>query len=103
MTALDDWVERVRAALDLGPTDTPLVLDLARDVAHGVMRPAAPVTAYLLGLAVGQGADPQRAVSVIAGLVQSWRPEPPPDGEPSTGAPASSTGTTAPPPPEPPD
>jgi len=36
------------------PETTKLVLDLARDVAHGVARPAAPLTAYLLGVAVGR-------------------------------------------------
>ena len=41
-----------------GQVPVPVVLDLARDVAHQVLRPGAPVTAYLLGLAVGRGADP---------------------------------------------
>ena len=31
---------------------------MARDVAHQVLRPGAPVTAYLMGVAVGRGADP---------------------------------------------
>jgi hypothetical protein len=43
--------------LDLTSTTT-LVLDLTADVAHGVARPAAPVTAYLLGLAAGRADDP---------------------------------------------
>jgi hypothetical protein len=30
-------------------------------VAHNVARPGAPLTAFLLGLAVGQGADIQQA------------------------------------------
>ena len=34
----------------------PLVLDMTKDVAHGVARPAAPISAYLLGLAVGRAA-----------------------------------------------
>ncbi len=49
-----------------------LVLDLARDVAHGVMRPAAPLTAYLLGMAVGRGADPAQAAATITALAESW-------------------------------
>ena len=50
MSALDDWTDAVREALDLDPFDANIVLDVARDVAHGVMRPAAPLSAYLLGL-----------------------------------------------------
>ena len=40
--------------LQLDPaTAEDLVLAVARDVAHGVARPAAPVTTFLLGLAAG--------------------------------------------------
>ncbi len=99
MTALDDWVDRVREALDLGPTNTPLVLDLARDVAHGVMRPAAPVTAYLLGLAVGRGADAKQAAATITELARAWSAGATrPDGEP-----LPETEPTVPATPEPPD
>jgi hypothetical protein len=72
MTALDDWTDAVREALALDPFDVNLVLDLTRDVAHGVMRPAAPLTAYLLGVAVGRGADPSAAAATIAGLAEGW-------------------------------
>jgi uncharacterized protein DUF6457 len=77
MTALDDWTAAVRAALELAP-DEPvpdeqrIVLDLARDVAHGVLRPAAPVTTYLLGLAVGRGADPAIAARRVSELARDW-------------------------------
>jgi molybdopterin-guanine dinucleotide biosynthesis protein A len=68
---LEDWLARVRAelALDDG-TDANVVLDLARDVAHGVARPAAPLTTYLLGVAVGRGADPRTAAATIAALAK---------------------------------
>jgi hypothetical protein len=79
MSTLDDWTDTVRAALDLDPVDTRLVLDLARDVAHGVARPAAPLTAYLLGVAVGRGADPGQAAATIAELARTW-PTPPESG-----------------------
>ncbi len=64
MTVLDDWVTAACAELGLDPAEVPVptVLDLARDVAHQVLRPGAPVSAYLLGLAVGRGADPAVAV-----------------------------------------
>ncbi|RKS10229.1 hypothetical protein DFP74_5986 [Nocardiopsis sp. Huas11] len=71
---LVEWAEVVRAELDLAGTD-PLakadvdrVLDLARDAAHSVARPAAPLTTYLLGVAVGQGADPEAAAAVLSRL-----------------------------------
>lgn len=72
---MDEWVARVSGVLDLVPTDYAPVLDLTRDVAHHVLRPAAPVTAYLLGVAVGQGADPASAASVITALARSWSAE----------------------------
>ncbi len=72
MSALDDWTDAVRRALGLDPVDTGLVLDLARDVAHGVMRPAAPLTAYLVGLAVGRGADPAEATRLVSDLARDW-------------------------------
>jgi hypothetical protein len=72
MTALDDWLDKVRDALALDPFDANLVLDLTRDVAHGVMRPAAPLTAYLLGVAVGRGADPSVAAAKITELAKAW-------------------------------
>ncbi len=57
---LDEWLAEAAGSLGLDPAtvDKRLVLDLARDVAHAVERPAAPLTAYLLGVAVGRGADP---------------------------------------------
>jgi transcription elongation GreA/GreB family factor len=72
---LDGWSAAVREALDLGDGtegERKLVLDLARDVAHGVLRPAAPLSAYLLGLAVGRGADPQAAAATVTDLVGRW-------------------------------
>ncbi|MEV7228475.1 DUF6457 domain-containing protein [Polymorphospora sp. NPDC051019] len=76
MTALDDWVTTACAELGLDPTevDVPVVLDLARDVAHHVIRPGAPVTAYLLGLAVGRGADPARAAARLSALALEQAP-----------------------------
>jgi hypothetical protein len=55
---IDDAVEREAA--------TQAVLDLARDVAHGVTRPAAPVVAYLVGVAAGRAEDPAAALPDLA-------------------------------------
>lgn len=75
MSQLDEWMAEVRAALELTPAhpeEHKLVLDLARDVAHGVLRPAAPVSAYLLGLAAGRGADPAASAAAISELAVRW-------------------------------
>ena len=53
------------------------MLDVARDVAHAVERPAAPVTAYLLGVAVGRGADPATAAEALSALAGTRATEQP--------------------------
>jgi Domain of unknown function (DUF6457) len=67
MSILEDWTAAVCAELGIadivdGRSAVPTVLDLARDVAHGVARPAAPLTAYLVGLAVARSPDPEAAL-----------------------------------------
>jgi hypothetical protein len=81
MSTLDEWMTTVREELRLegeGVADvrevTTVILDLARDAAHGVARPAAPLTAYLVGVAVGQGASLPEAASRIAALALARRP-----------------------------
>jgi hypothetical protein len=70
MSTMSEWIAEVCAELDLNLTDeqatTTVVLDLTADVAHGVARPAAPVTAYLVGLAAGRSADPEAATKELA-------------------------------------
>lgn len=71
---LVEWAELVREELDLAGAerlekeDVDRVLDLARDAAHSVARPAAPLTTYLLGIAVGRGADPDAAAAALSRL-----------------------------------
>jgi hypothetical protein len=73
---MDSWVDALTRALEL-PTavDTDTVLDVARDVAHNVERRAAPVTTYLVGVAVGRGMAPEVAVERVRELVQGWSVE----------------------------
>ncbi|NKY08480.1 molybdopterin-guanine dinucleotide biosyn, partial [Cellulomonas hominis] len=57
MSEMAQWLARVAEELDL-PDEvadgvTGPVLDLVRDVAHGVSRPSGPLTAYLVGVAAG--------------------------------------------------
>jgi Domain of unknown function (DUF6457) len=74
VATLDEWTAQVCQALGLtdGEVDQRLVLDVARETAHRVARPAAPLTAYLLGIAVGRGADPAAAAASIADLARAW-------------------------------
>jgi len=81
MSTLEEWMTTVRDELGLegdGVADTKavttVILDLARDAAHGVARPAAPLTAYLVGVAVGQGASLPDAASRIAVLALARQP-----------------------------
>lgn len=70
MSEMDAWIAEVTAELGLEVTDVPVeqVLDMARDVAHHVLRPGAPVSAYLLGLAVAAGADAADTAARISAL-----------------------------------
>lgn len=53
--SLDDWVATVAAELDIVglELDADQVLDLAAAAAHAVVRPAAPLTTFIAGLAAG--------------------------------------------------
>jgi hypothetical protein len=59
-----------------GPFDIAGLLDVARDVAHGVARPAAPVSLFLVGLAAGRAggseADVAAASERAAALAARW-------------------------------
>ncbi len=75
MSDLDDWVAAVCAEFGLDPlVAADVILDVARDVAHGVERPAAPITTFLLGRAVEAGASLDDAAARISRLAASWRP-----------------------------
>lgn len=62
---LADWWRDVCEALAIehAPLDVDTVLDLAGQAAHRVVRPAAPVTTYLLGLALGQAMAREQATA----------------------------------------
>jgi Domain of unknown function (DUF6457) len=71
---MERWIMAVCSdlGLDPGTADTRAVLDVTRDVAHNVDRPSAPVTAYLMGVAVGRGMPPKRAASCVRQLAAGW-------------------------------
>jgi hypothetical protein len=74
MSTMSDWIDQVCHELDLeliSPrASTDLVLDLTAEVAHAVARPAAPVTAFLVGLAAGGASDPNAAIAERAEQVK---------------------------------
>jgi hypothetical protein len=79
---LDDWIAALCRELDLDVTvDETLLLDVARDAAHNVARPAAPLTTFLVGLAAGRaGGSPEdvaRAAEVASRLALGWSPAEP--------------------------
>lgn len=77
MSNLDDWL--AAAGTSIGANDVVVdpalrtaLLDLTRDVAHGITRVAGPLTCYLIGVAVGRGADPAQATAAASAAVQEY-------------------------------
>ncbi len=68
LKVLQPWVEELLAALEIDgtPIDIDAVLDLAGEAAHGIFRPAAPVTTFIVGYAAGLAAATGQATSVVA-------------------------------------
>jgi hypothetical protein len=77
--SLDSWIRSLSEALQLDPgeVDRDGVLELAKVTAHEVARPAAPLSAFVVGLAVGKaGGDAKafaHATSVAQELAQDWQ------------------------------
>jgi Domain of unknown function (DUF6457) len=74
MSILEDWTVAVCTdlGLDHGVLDMKILLDVARDAARGVARPAAPLTTYLVGVAVGQGIPLSEAAARVTALASGW-------------------------------
>lgn len=77
---LNEWMTAAKSELGIDlDVDTALLLDLARDAAHGVARPAAPLTTFLVGYAAaragGGSEDVAEAVRKAAGLARRWAAE----------------------------
>ena len=74
---LHDWIDELCDTLDIElDVDESLVLDVAREAAHNVERPAAPVSTFILGYAAAQSdADPdelERLAAATMDLAQRW-------------------------------
>ena len=99
---LDAWVAQTSRPLSAStqrrPTSSAL-LDVARDAAHGVARPAAPLTTFLVGLAAGMrggGADAVGEAAAIAQRLANERADAQRSPEPSmlrTAQPVTSSGS----------
>lgn len=77
---LDEWIAAVKDELGIDlDVDTGVLLDLARDAAHGVARPAAPLTTFLVGYAAGRaGGGPDEVAAAArkaAALAARWADE----------------------------
>ncbi|WP_037674973.1 NTP transferase domain-containing protein [Streptomyces griseus] len=77
---LDEWISAVKDELGIDlDVDTGVLLDLARDAAHGVARPAAPLTTFLVGYAAAQARGGPEAVAEAArkaaALAARWADE----------------------------
>ncbi len=65
---LEEWTQRLLQAFELDGTqvDMDAVLDLAAAAAHSVVRPAAPLTTFVAGLAAGLAAGSGQADENVA-------------------------------------
>ena len=92
---LDEWISAVKDELGIDlDVDTRVLLDLARDAAHGVARPAAPLTTFLVGYAAAQAKGGPEAVAEAAhkaaALALRWAEEAtPPPGQAAADGPGS--------------
>ena len=80
--ALDEWLAAAAAELGLDSAKVSIatVLNVARDVSHDVARPAAPLSTFLLGVAVGRAAaDPSSELTAqaaaLTALAARWGDE----------------------------
>lgn len=72
------WLDQIAQVLGIDAAEVPVdeLLDLTRDVAHGVERKAAPLTTFMLGLAAGQsGRDLNELIAAIQIALADWSPD----------------------------
>jgi len=74
---LHDWIDELCDVLDVEvDLDESLILDVAREAAHNVERPAAPISTFLLGYAFAQAeGDPDeldRLAEAATDLARRW-------------------------------
>lgn len=77
MNEMRAWLGQVADALGLEPSvvleHEEALLGLVAAVAHGPSRPGAPLTAFLVGVAVGRGAAASEAIGRVVDQVRATR------------------------------
>ena len=75
---LHQWVSQLVEEVHIDPdaVDVEGLLDLAREVAHQVLRPAVPVTTFILGYALGSSGGDRAHLEVLVHqvheLTRAW-------------------------------
>ncbi|PXY25333.1 hypothetical protein DI005_13370 [Prauserella sp. PE36] len=74
MDELREWTTALCAdlGLDADQCDHALVLAMTRDVGRVIARQAAPITAFLVGMAVARGLPPAEAAERLGALTDDW-------------------------------
>lgn len=87
---LATWLETLDAELGdytIDEESMHIVLDLARDAAHTITRPASPLTVFAVGYLVGRGASLGQAAARLTELIlASDEPEVPGEVDPEADA-----------------
>lgn len=82
--SLQAWLDELSRELGLGlavdEESMHILLDLARDAAREVLRPAAPLTTFLVGVAVGRGTSLGAAAARATELCLSQESDPEQEG-----------------------
>ncbi len=77
MAKMREWLAEVGAEIDVDPAvldDVDIqLLGLVARIAHGPSRPGGPLTMYLMGLAVADGADVSDLIERVSRLAQRPR------------------------------
>jgi len=77
-STIEQWVDGLANELDLDieQLDVQALLDVARDAAHSVVRPAAPLATFLVGYAAGRrgaaGNDLEHECEIASAAALNW-------------------------------
>ncbi|MGO1592054.1 MAG: DUF6457 domain-containing protein [Ancrocorticia sp.] len=77
MAKMAAWLDAAGAEIGVDPSvmadNQTALLDLINTVAHGPSRPAAPLTAFLVGYAAAsQGRDPHELIELLENRAAGW-------------------------------